>query len=135
MFPFFYRKKRLFRIKTPWKHLKLLLILGLLYAILTTEIWVLIPLVIFVAILYFLVRVFSSPKGKKGERIVNRQARKLLDNNKYQLLENVTLPTVGGTTQIDQLIISIYGVFVVETKNMTGWIFGSPKQRIWTQII
>jgi hypothetical protein len=47
----------------------------------------------------------------------------------------VTLRTGDGTTQIDHIIISIYGVFVVETKNMTGWIFGNPKQRTWTQII
>ncbi len=29
--------------------------------------------------------------------------------------------------------ISRYGVFVIETKNMSGWIFGSARQRQWTQ--
>ncbi|BBO67824.1 DNA-binding protein [Desulfosarcina alkanivorans] len=58
-----------------------------------------------------------------------------LDKDKYHLLRNVTLPTANGTTQIDQIIISEYGVFVIETKNMKGWIFGSVKQKTWTQKI
>ena len=49
--------------------------------------------------------------------------------------QNVTLPTENGTTQIDHIIVSRFGVFVVETKNMKGWIFGSPSQKIWTQKI
>ncbi len=100
------------------------------------NLWVLIPLAILVAIL-----ISSSSKGEyeykgeEGELIVNLEAESLLDKDKYHLLKNVTLRTGDGTTQIDHIIISIYGVFVVETKNMTGWIFGNPKQRTWTQII
>ena len=92
--------------------------------------WYLIPIVIFVAIL-------KSPwfKGVMGEFIVNLSAKFLLDNNKYHLIKTVTLPTEDGTTQIDHIIVSIYGVFVVETKNMKGWIFGNPNQRTWTQKI
>jgi len=40
-----------------------------------------------------------------------------------------------GTTQIDHIIVSKYGIFVVETKNMKGWIFGSENQKQWTQQI
>ncbi|WP_350617509.1 nuclease-related domain-containing protein, partial [Pseudomonas sp. HY7a-MNA-CIBAN-0227] len=47
---------------------------------------------------------------------------------------NVTLPLPnGGSTQIDHVIVSIYGIFVIETKNYKGWIFGNEKQRQWTQ--
>jgi len=45
----------------------------------------------------------------------------------------VTLPTEDGTTQIDHILVSSKGIFVLETKNMKGWIFGSEKQRQWTQ--
>ncbi len=45
------------------------------------------------------------------------------------------MPTQDGSTQIDHIIVSEYGVFVVETKNMKGWIFGSPNQKTWTQKI
>lgn len=41
----------------------------------------------------------------------------------------------NGTTQIDHLIISTFGIFIVETKNKKGWIFGAEKQHSWTQSI
>ena len=74
-------------------------------------------------------------KGIFGEFIVNVLAQLMLNKNEYHLLKNVTLPTEDGTTQIDHVIVSVYGIFVVETKNMKGWIFGNPKHRTWTQKI
>ncbi len=74
-------------------------------------------------------------KGIFGEFIVNLSAKLFLDKEKYHLIKNVTLPTEDGSTQIDHIIVSKYGVFVVETKNMKGWIFGSPNQKTWTQKI
>lgn len=74
-------------------------------------------------------------KGILGEFIVNLSARLFLDKEKYHLIKNVTLPTKDGSTQIDHIIVSKYGVFVIETKNMKGWIFGSPNQKMWTQKI
>lgn len=108
--------------------------------LLPLAIFVLISLGILVWVLKLVARLtsFSSEgeyKGEVGEYIVNQQAKRFLDKDKYHLVNNVTLPTVDGTTQIDHIIISIHGVFVVETKNMTGWIFGNPKHRTWTQII
>jgi len=50
-------------------------------------------------------------------------------------MRNITLPTQDGSTQIDHIIISIYGIFVIETKHMKGWIFGSERQKTWTQKI
>lgn len=81
--------------------------------------------------------IFASPwgKGVMGEFIVNLLAKLMLSKKKYHLIKNVTLPTEDGTTQIDHVIVSIYGVFVVETKNIKGWIFGGEKQKTWTQVI
>jgi len=59
----------------------------------------------------------------------------MLNKDEYHLIKNVTLRTEDGTTQIDHIIVSKYGIFVVETKNMKGWIFGSPSQKQWTQKI
>lgn len=56
-----------------------------------------------------------------------------LDPKVYRRVHNVILPARGGTTQIDHVLLSIYGLFVIETKNMDGWIFGSAEQDIWTQ--
>ncbi|WP_321529346.1 NERD domain-containing protein [Sedimenticola selenatireducens] len=92
--------------------------------------WYLVPLLLFTALL-------KSPwfKGMLGEFVVNLSARWFLDKETYHLIRNVTLPTPDGTTQIDHVIVSRFGLFVVETKNMKGWIFGSPQQKRWTQKI
>ena len=92
--------------------------------------WYLIPL-------FVIVTLFKSAwfKGVVGEFIVNLSAKLFLDKEKYHLIKNVTLPTENGSTQIDHIIVSKYGIFVVETKNMKGWIFGSPNQKTWTQKI
>lgn len=75
-------------------------------------------------------------KGIIGEFQVNLIAKLRLDKQIYKLFKNITLPTEdGGTTQIDHVIVSRYGVFVIETKNIRGWIFGSEHQKTWTQKI
>ena len=96
----------------------------------TNLFWYLIPFMAVVAILKS-----SWFKGIFGEFIVNLSASIMLDKDEYYLIRNVTLPTNTGTTQVDHIIVSKYGIFVVETKNMTGWIFGSPNQKTWTQQI
>lgn len=72
-------------------------------------------------------------KGIVGELKVNLAAKFFLDKKHYILFKNVILPTADGTTQIDHIIVSRYGVFVLETKNMKGWIFGESTQKTWTQ--
>ncbi len=74
-------------------------------------------------------------KGVLGEFQVNFVAKFFLDRQLYTLFKNVTLRTEDGTTQIDHVIVSRFGVFVIETKNMKGWIFGSVQQKTWTQKI
>jgi len=91
----------------------------------------------YLLILVLIVVIVKTPwfKGVIGEFIINVSSKLLLDKEKYYLIKNVTLPTKDGTTQIDHIIVSTYGVFVVETKNMKGWIFGGEKQSTWTQQI
>jgi restriction system protein len=77
----------------------------------------------------------SIIKGWVGEVQGTIAKKILLDSQIYVDINNVTIPTPNGTTQIDHVIVSRYGVFVVETKNMDGWIFGSEKSPQWTQSI
>nr|WP_217908158.1 NERD domain-containing protein [Photobacterium damselae] len=86
--------------------------------------------------LLLIVSVFKSRwlKGIFGEFLVNRLLSKLPESD-YTLIKDVTLPTSDGTTQVDHIVVSKYGIFVVETKNMKGWIFGSARQKLWTQKI
>lgn len=94
------------------------------------QVWCLIPLVLIILF-------FKSPfgKGLLGEILVNFAANVRLDKQKYHLIKNVTLPAEDGTTQIDHIVVSKFGIFVIETKNMKGWIFGDEKQKTWTQKI
>lgn len=95
-----------------------------------TSYWYFIPIFILLALL-------KTPwlKGIIGEFQVNLATKLFLNKDEYHLIKNVTLPTENGTTQIDHIIVSKYGVFVIETKNMKGWIFGGEKQKTWTQKI
>ena len=72
-------------------------------------------------------------KGWFGEQLVRLSTHLLLDRHVYRRLHDVTLQTPDGTTQIDHVFVSPFGVFVLETKNMKGWIFGGEKQTQWTQ--
>ncbi len=76
----------------------------------------------------------SSFKGVLGETVINVAMWLKLEKHLYHRLNNITLPLAnGGSTQIDHVIVSKYGIFVIETKNYKGWIFGNETQRQWTQ--
>ena len=72
-----------------------------------------------------------APTANAGELLI----RSVLTRHyrDWPLLNDVLLPSGGGTAQIDHILISPGGVFVIETKDMSGWIFASPGQRWWTQ--
>ena len=77
------------------------------------------------------VRRALAPKVNAGERRVRSVlTRRYRD---WPLLNDVLLRSGGGTAQIDHILISPAGVFVIETKDMGGWIFASPGQQRWTQ--
>lgn len=49
------------------------------------------------------------------------------------ILKNIYVPYQGRTSEIDLLMIHEKGIFVFESKNYSGWIFGSADQLNWTQ--
>jgi len=92
-------------------------------------------LLIIGGILFFLIihRSFAIGKGVIGEMAVAWRLNKLPEE--YKQLHNVILPTTNSTTQIDHIVVSPYGIFVVETKNYKGKIYGSENAEYWTQYI
>jgi restriction system protein len=72
-------------------------------------------------------------KQNMGEALVANTLEKL--HCLHVLINNVTLPTESGTTQIDHVLITEAGVFIIETKHYTGWILGNPRDEKWTQVI
>jgi hypothetical protein len=67
----------------------------------------------------------KTGKGWLGEKVTSAGMWAMLDKDDYRKIDDVIIPTPNGTTQIDHVIISKYGIFVIETKNMRGWIFGT----------
>ena len=91
---------------------------------------------LFMLILTFWVGInFASLKGSYGEKQVSKLLQSL-DPDRYILLNDLYIPRKNGTTtQIDHVLISDKGLFVIETKNFNGWIFGSQNSKYWTQVI
>lgn len=78
---------------------------------------------------------FSSLKGFDGELTGWLSKKLFLDGKYYMDFKNVTINASDGTTQIDQIIVSKFGIFVIEVKNLKGWIFGDEKAAKWTQVL
>jgi len=74
-------------------------------------------------------------KGKLGEWAVRREIARHLAPPDYTVLHDVTLPINGSTTQIDHIVLSRFGLFVVETKHYAGWVFGNERNLTWTQVL
>ena len=74
-------------------------------------------------------------KGRIGEhRVAHILGR--LPKDRYQVINDLLLRTSSGsTTQIDHVVISQYGIFVIETKFYKGWIYGGENSEFWTQNI
>ena len=71
----------------------------------------------------------------RGEAAVRRTIVSSFPPPNYHLLNNITLAFQSGTTQIDHILISTKGIFIIETKNYSGWIFGDEASKQWTQVI
>lgn len=105
-----------------------LLLNGLLDAL--KPLWWLLPLLLLLA-------VFKSAifKGWLGETLVRTKAARQLDSSIYRPFHDLIIPDSRGTTQLDHIYLSRFGIFVVETKHYRGWIYGSEQQARWTQVI
>ena len=74
-------------------------------------------------------------KGAYGEYLIYRHLDKKLEGDKKWLF-NAYLPrSEKRTTEIDVMLFHSSGIYVFESKNYKGWIFGTETRRIWTQCI
>lgn len=77
----------------------------------------------------------QKPKviGDQGER----EIKGILEGlpSEYKAFNNVVMTNKKSSTQIDHIVVSKYGVFVIETKNYLGDIYGNDDREKWTQMI
>lgn len=74
-------------------------------------------------------------KGRYGEYLTYQQL-KPFEAVGARFLVNIYIPKRNGeTTEIDVLMICTKGIFVFESKNYSGWIFGSEDEKYWCQTL
>jgi hypothetical protein len=79
---------------------------------------------------------FRTPTGRGiwGEFQVKLVLGKSKQDQKY-VINNLMVVNEGKSSQIDHLVINRTGIFVIETKNYSGRIYGQEDQREWTQVL
>jgi len=91
-------------------------------------------------LLFFIIVTFTyglykaKIKGVVGEKTV-ASILSFLSSSQYEVINNVVLNIHGRTSQIDHIVVSDFGVFVIETKNYKGWIMGGENSEYWTQVL
>lgn len=71
-------------------------------------------------------------RGDLGEFLIFEELEKR--NVESKILANVYLSKEdGSTTEIDVMMVDPTGIYVFESKNFSGWIFGDEKGKNWTQ--
>lgn len=70
--------------------------------------------------------------GYIGEKKVDNRLRKFKGEG-FAQIKDVMLPTRNGTSQIDNILVSQQGIFVIETKYYSGHVFGDENSPKWTQ--
>lgn len=73
--------------------------------------------------------------GLDGEYLIYENLQWIEDCG-AKFLFNTYLPISNNrTTEIDVILITHYGIFVFESKNYSGWIFGDENSKKWCQCL
>ena len=81
-------------------------------------------------------RVSRAPAYQnRSEALLSRVVLSNFGPPDYHLMNHVTLQMKDGTTQVDHILVSRFGVFVIETKDYKGWIFANANHANWTQVL
>ena len=87
-----------------------------------------------VLVVVLLLLIMARPKGKRGEAHMAAFLAQLPEDT-YRVINDLLLQSGGHSTQIDHVVVSEYGIFVIETKYYQGWIYGGANSEYWTQNI
>ncbi len=87
--------------------------------------------ILFFAGIFYLQWNRANIRGWFGEKNISSRLHTLPDD--YVLFNDVYINTGNRSIQIDHIVVSIYGIFVIETKNYTGWIYGTDNSEYWTK--
>ena len=71
----------------------------------------------------------------RGEALLSHVVLTNFSPPDFHLMNHATVQMNDGTTQVDHILVSRFGVFVIETKDYNGWIFANANQANWTQVL
>lgn len=80
-------------------------------------------------------KVISTSFQNSSEALLSHIAMENFGPPDYHLMNHLTLQMSDGTTQVDHILVSRFGVFVIETKDFKGWILANESQKKWTQVL
>lgn len=99
---------------------------------------------LFIMLLAFIIKmlrwILSGRKVRRDdtEAWVDTELSKRLDASKYLIFSDLIIPSVSEkirSTQIDHVVVSVYGIFCLETKSHQGSIYGGYKSKYWKQYL
>jgi len=71
--------------------------------------------------------------GIEGERFINHILKNISDQVGGTTFNDIMLESNGNTCQIDNMLLTRKALYVIESKDYSGWIFGSENNTYWRQ--
>lgn len=92
--------------------------------------FIIVIILIFAGVIYLRLNQ-ANIRGWFGEKNVSSRLQTLPDE--YIRFNDLYINVGSRSVQIDHIVVSIYGIFVIETKNYKGWIYGNDNSEYWTK--
>lgn len=80
------------------------------------------------------IKIDNIEKGRIGEQLIEDNINKNIDIYK-KIIKNVILNKNDRETEVDIILITCIGIFIIESKNFNGYIFGNDQHKKWTQVL
>lgn len=94
--------------------------------------WYWIPIIVSILVIIIGLKYGSIITGWFGEHWAKSSLNQL-DKDKYTVLNDIMIAVNGKTHQIDHIVLSKYGIFIIETKQYNGYITGSKYDNKWVR--
>lgn len=78
-------------------------------------------------------RIFEPPErkaGRRGEKIATHVIQQVLREDDY-LFTNISISYDGKDTELDNVVVNKYGVFIIEVKSYKGRLYGNEEDYEW----
>jgi len=67
---------------------------------------------------------YIANKQKIIKKLTSFTTQNKLEKDKYHSFKDISLPSLDEKAQIEHIVVSRFGIFLIEKKYMKGWIYG-----------